>query len=158
MRHDHGAHGHANCVRSTLALAEAQCEERGAKLTPIRRRVLEVVAAAHGPVGAYDVVERLAAAGEGRPAPITVYRALDFLIGQQLVHRIASRNAYVACNHSHAAEDTIVFLICEACGDVEELADPRVARTIAAASAAEGFNVRQPVLELTGTCARCAPE
>ena len=55
-----------------------------------------------------------------RPAPITVYRALDFLRDNGLVHRIESRNAFVACVNNHGGDDLVVFLICERCGAVGE--------------------------------------
>lgn len=147
-----------NCVKSTLALAEAVCAESGARLTPIRRRVLELVAEAQAPVGAYWLIDQLFDKDGSRPAPITVYRALDFLMERSLVHRIASKNAYLACNHSHHSGETVVFLICERCGVVTELTDPRVGSTIADAAKGANFTPRQPVLEIGGTCAACVAE
>ncbi len=91
------------------------------RLTPIRRRVLEALLASHQPLGAYELIDRLAARG-ARPAPITIYRALDFLREQGLVHRIESRNAFIACVHNHDSGDPVVFLICEKCGAVGEAA------------------------------------
>lgn len=149
-------HDHGNCSKSTLLLAEAACEERGARLTPIRRRVLRAVADAHQAIGAYEIIDVLAAEDGTRPAPITVYRALDFLMEQGFVHRLASKNAYLACDHSHEVGDNVVFLICEACGSVEELGDRHVSEALSAAASAVGFRVRQPVLEISGRCARCA--
>lgn len=148
-------HSHANCAKSTLALAEAHCAEHGARLTPTRRRVLEIIAEAQRPIGAYDIIDALAREGP-RPAPVTVYRALDFLMAQALVHRLASRNAYLACNHSHGAADPVVFLICDTCGEVQEMSDRPFTAALATATAAAGFSVRSPVLELAGACAGCA--
>jgi Fur family zinc uptake transcriptional regulator len=147
-------HPHANCAKSTLALAEAACAESGARLTRIRRRVLEVVAEAKTPIGAYDIIDELAKDGT-RPAPITVYRALDFLMDHAFVHRIASKNAYLACNHSHGSGAMVVFLICETCGSANEISDGRIAVALATAAKASGFSVRAPVLELSGVCAEC---
>ena len=87
----------------------------------MRRRVLEALLASHAPLGAYELIDRLAEQG-ARPAPITIYRALDFLREQGLVHRIESRNAFIACVHNHASGDPVVFLICEKCGAVGEAA------------------------------------
>jgi Fur family zinc uptake transcriptional regulator len=151
--HDH-AHD-APCAKAALALAEATCAEHGSRLTPQRRRVLEIVAEARAPVGAYDIIEKLADAGS-RPAPITVYRALDFLMAEGLVHRIASRNAYLACNHSHDLGDAVVFLICDGCGTVSEVSDDAVAGGLARAAARVGFAPGRAVLELSGRCAGCA--
>lgn len=156
MPHDGPArHPHTNCAKSTLALAEAACAESGARLTPIRRRVLEVVAEAQAPIGAYDIIDELAKGG-ARPAPITVYRALEFLMDHALVHRIASKNAYLACNHSHGSDAMVVFLICETCGSVNEVSDGKIATALATAAKATGFRVRAPLLELSGVCTDCA--
>src|ERR1700761_9428200 len=108
-------HDHARCASTAIAHAEAQCAARAQRLTPLRRQVLETLLASHNPLGAYEIIERMADKN-GRPAPITVYRALDFLRDNGLVHRIESRNAFVACVNNHASGDLVVFLICEHCG------------------------------------------
>ncbi|MFT0861329.1 Fur family transcriptional regulator [Ancylobacter sp. G4_0304] len=153
---DHGAHDHdhSTCVSDALARAQACCEERGARLTPLRRRVLEALADSHAPLGAYDLVERLGASGD-RPAPMSVYRALDFLVAEGLAHRIESRNAYMACGRAHGRDDVIVFLICERCGLTSEVASHAIGRDLAWATRAAGFTPRTPVIEIAGTCARC---
>jgi Fur family transcriptional regulator, zinc uptake regulator len=100
-------------------------------------------------------MERMA--GEGsRPAPITVYRALDFLVENGLVHRIESRNAFLACIGEHSATGTTVFLICERCGAVGEASSAAVAETLQAASRAAGFTPKARVIEITGICRHCA--
>jgi len=147
-------HDHSSCVSDALARAVVACDERGARLTPLRRRVLEGLADSHVPLGAYELVERLGARGD-KPAPMSVYRALDFLVSEGLAHRIESRNAYIACGRQHAADDVIVFLICEACGLTAEVASHAIGRDVAWATRAAGFTPRTPVLEIPGTCARC---
>jgi Fur family zinc uptake transcriptional regulator len=147
-------HDHDRCSSDAMALAEALCEERGQRLTPMRRKVLGVLLGSHKPLGAYEVIDRLAPKGP-RPAPITAYRALDFLRENGLVHRIESRNAFIACVHNHAAGDLVVFLICERCGDVGEASSPDVAATLASAARAAGFSPKSPVLEITGICTHC---
>src|SRR5215469_13731246 len=103
-------HDHERCTSDAIAYAEAHCAARAQRLTPIRRQVLEALLESHNPLGAYEIIERMADK-KRRPAPITVYRALDFLRENGLVHRIESRNAFVACGHNHAREDPVVFLI-----------------------------------------------
>jgi len=147
-------HDHGRCASDAISHAEAICASRHERLTPIRRRVLEALLASHAPLGAYDLIDRLAAQG-GRPAPITIYRALDFLREQGLVHRIESRNAFIACVHNHASGDPVVFLICEKCGAVGEAAAAAVADTIRSASRAAGFTPKTPVIEIFGICAHC---
>lgn len=147
-------HDHARCATDALAHAETLCAERKERLTPIRRRVLEALLASHVPLGAYELIDRLAADGS-RPAPITIYRALDFLREQGFVHRIESRNAFIACVHAHASGDPVVFLICEQCGAVGEAGGAGVAESIRAAARAAGFIPATPVIEIYGTCAHC---
>ena len=91
----------------------------------------------------------------GRPAPITVYRALDFLRTNNLVHRIESRNAFVACVHHHAGNDPVVFLICEHCGAVGEAPGAGVAEALKASCRAAGFASKTPVIEIAGICSHC---
>ena len=147
-------HDHDRCASDAIAHAEAMCAARKERLTPIRRRVLEALLVSHQPLGAYELIDRLAKRG-ARSAPITIYRALDFLREQGLVHRIESRNAFIACVHNHDSGDPVVFLICETCGTVGEAASAAVADTIKTASRAAGFTPKTPVIEISGVCAHC---
>ncbi len=147
-------HDHARCASDALAYAEAQCAARSQRLTPIRRQVLETLLASHNPLGAYEIIDRMASR-KRRPAPITVYRALDFLRENGLVHRIESRNAFVACGHNHSGGDLVVFLICERCGAVGEVPGGAVAEALKAASRAAGFAPKNPLIEIVGICAHC---
>jgi Fur family zinc uptake transcriptional regulator len=147
-------HDHGRCSSDAMAVAEALCAQRGQRLTPLRRKVLATLLASHKPLGAYEIIDRLAPRGP-RPAPITVYRALEFLRQNGLVHRIESRNAFIACVHNHAAGALVVFLICERCGAVGEASSADVTATLASAARAAGFMPKSPVIELTGTCTHC---
>ncbi len=146
-------HDHRLCVSGALQSAEEVCTRRGARLTALRRRVLELVWDSHAPVGAYDILERLFSLGR-RAAPITVYRALDFLMDHGLVHRLASLNAYVGCGSSGAPHNA-QFLICKACGTAAELNDARIDRAIARGAARTGFTVGGSVVEIRGLCPDC---
>ena len=152
-------HDHDRCASDAIAHAEAICTAHKERLTPIRRRVLEALLASHAPLGAYELIDRLAQKNGNqagaRPAPITIYRALDFLREQALVHRIESRNAFIACVHNHDSGDPVVFLICEKCGAVGEAASAAVADTIKSASRAAGFTPKTPVIEIFGVCTHC---
>src|ERR1700730_9383870 len=146
-------HDHDRCASSAIAHAETLCAARAQRLTPIRRQVLEALLASHRPLGAYEIIDHLA--GDTRPAPITVYRALDFLRDNGLVHRIESRNAFVACVHHHAGGDPVVFLICEHCGTVGEATGGAVADALKHSCRAAGFVPKSPVIEIAGLCAHC---
>lgn len=137
----------------------ARCAALGLRLTAQRRQVLDVLLASHVPVTAYEIMDRIGAAGR-RPSPISVYRALDFLVANRFAHRIESRNAFLACAHGHEPEaegrdPMLVFLLCEACGAAAEAEPPALAAAIAAIAAGAGFEVSSAVLELRGLCARC---
>ncbi len=146
-------HDHGRCATAAIAHAEELCTARAQRLTPMRRHVLEALLANHRPLGAYEIIERLA--DPGRPAPITVYRALDFLRDNGLVHRIESRNAFVACVHNHADNDIVVFFNSEPCGAVGESPGGALAETLKASSRAVGFAPKSPVIEIAGICAHC---
>src|ERR1700730_5133208 len=147
-------HDHGRCTADALRHAERVCERRAQKFTPIRRQVLEALLSSHRPLGAYEVIDELAKSMP-RPAPITVYRALDFLMDNGLVHRIESRNAFLACAHDHDAAAMVAFLICERCGSVGGIPAVPVARRLHAAARATGFAPKLSVVEITGTCAHC---
>ncbi len=147
-------HDHNRCSAEALAHAEKLCAARAQRLTPVRRQVLQSLLSSHKPLGAYDIIERTAREG-ARHAPITVYRALDFLMEQGLVHRIESRNAFVACGHNHDSGEMVVFLICERCGAVGEAPSHAVAESLQAASRAAGFMPKAPVIEISGVCSHC---
>lgn len=148
--HDHGA-----CIEDALTTAEHLCTRRGARLTPLRKRVLEIVWSGHRPIGAYDVLAQLSADGR-RAAPPTVYRALDFLLEHGLVHRVTSMNAYVGCAQpGHPGHGQ--FLICTQCGVAAELSDSRIRDAIDGAAASRGFTAGSHTVEIAGLCPNCAP-
>lgn len=149
-----GRHRHSACIADALSTAEATCSTHGNRLTPIRRRVLELVWASHGPVKAYDVLDTLRNERSGA-APPTVYRALEFLRLQGLVHKIESLNAYVGCGKPGHA-DTGQFLICSDCGEIAELDDAELANLINRKAQQVGFSIAEQVVEIKGCCAQCA--
>jgi Fur family zinc uptake transcriptional regulator len=140
-------------IAEALRQAEEICARRGARLTPLRRRVLELLLASPAPAKAYDLLAELGGPGAAAKPP-TVYRSLDFLMEMGLAHRVESLNAYVACGHrghGHAA----AFLICEQCGAAAELHAPEGARALAGEAGAAGFALRTAVIEMRGVCAAC---
>lgn len=146
-------HNHDACVRDALAEARAICQSRNARLTPIRQRVLELIWESHKPLGAYDLLGVLAQEGHNA-APPTVYRALDFLQQNGLVHRIASLNAFIGCNHAHERH-TGMFLICQGCRNVHELTSTSVSGAVADAADHHGFVPTETMIEVAGLCPLC---
>jgi len=147
-------HDHSRCAAEAINHAEERCAERGQRLTPLRRHVLEALATSHRPLGAYEIIECMSGT-RGRPAPITVYRALDFLMENGLVHRIESRNAFLACINNHEQRAPVVFLICERCGAVGETSAAAVGEALTGAAKGARFTPRMSVVEITGVCSHC---
>jgi Fur family zinc uptake transcriptional regulator len=150
-------HDHRRCREALLDELARAARARGLRLTPARRRVLELLSEAHRAIGAYELLDRLRAEGLGSQPPV-VYRALDFLIGSGFAHKLERLNAYVACCHpageagtAHAA----CFLICAGCRKVAEIEDAALGLAVAQAAAQRGFAMRRTVLEIEGTCPAC---
>lgn len=152
-------HNHRACVREALANAEALCAARGLRLTPLRRRVLELVWESHRPQGAYDLLERLdSGEGPGAKAPPTIYRTLEWLQEQGFVHRIESLNAFIGCPAPESAEEdphNSQFFICQDCGAAAELHDDGVEAAIQAQARRLGFAVAGQTVEIRGRCPSC---
>lgn len=143
-------------MAALLDRASTICAGRGARLTDLRRQVLGLILQAQAPVGAYDLLEHLRGRRRGA-APPTVYRALDFLMAQGLIHRVERLSAFIGCvahdEHAHAAQ----FLICRDCGGVTELEDHGVTDALAEAAARAGFSIAAATIEAEGRCSGCEP-
>ena len=136
-----------------LADAERVCQERGLSFTPLRREVFELVTRHANPVGAYELLDELKSRRDSA-APVTVYRALDFLISAGLVHRVAALNAFTAC-HGREPGHGGLLLICGNCSTVVELEDDRVARALAETTADARFDAAPEPIEVRGLCREC---
>ncbi|MGL5448422.1 MAG: Fur family transcriptional regulator [Rhabdaerophilum sp.] len=158
--HDHihtheCGHDHAAALPRLLAEAEAVCRARGVRLTDQRRAVFAALVAHGHPLGAYDLIEKLRPKTGRSPAPIAIYRALEFLQQNGLIHRLETLNAYIACPHHHGAGEPVAFLICETCRHVEEASTDRMSAALEALASAHGFAAQRRVVELGGTCRAC---
>lgn len=140
-----------------LSHAEKVCAEKAVRLTPIRRLVLEIVLAHRAPIGAYEILAQLNKLRDSHEAPVTVYRALDFLMSIRLVHRVASLNAYIACDHPDH-NDGAQLLICRSCGATEEICDRSVEAAITKLAGRKGYTAISPLVEIAGTCAECGEQ
>jgi Fur family zinc uptake transcriptional regulator len=144
-------HDHDSCISAALAAADSACVDRKVRMTPVRRRVLEILLESHSALGAYDVLARLDAEGLGSKPPVA-YRALSFLVEQGFAHRIERLNAFIACAHPGVTHDA-AFMICRKCGTVAEA--QASSRSLNQAAAANGFQLEQTVIEAEGICPAC---
>ncbi|MGO3755384.1 Fur family transcriptional regulator [Psychrobacter celer] len=153
-------------VTERLRAAKEQCRLSGARFTPLRQQIYQLVLEANQPVGAYDLITQLqqmrlvapddAAAQKTTKnvAPPTVYRSLEFLLGEGLIHQLTSINAYVPCCHPRA-QHTAAFLICAQCQRVQECSSVPVQEMMSFAEKDVGFVVERSVIELSGRCQAC---
>ena len=150
----HRPHGHHHDdAHSFVRAVEDASTERGLRLTPLRREVLQLVANAGKPVKAYDLLDQLRES-HGNAAPPTVYRALDFLLENGFIHKLESINAFVSCHHP-AESHQVPFLICDVCSSAQEVCDVRVAELIEAQAKSFGFRPQAQTLEVHGVCKNC---
>ena len=151
--HRPGRHDHEHDAQAFVGAVASACELRGLRLTPLRLRVLELIAAAAKPVKAYDLLDQLRE-GRGGAAPPTIYRALDFLLENRFIHKLESINAFVGCHHPNEAHQ-VPFLICDVCASAIEICDERVARLLGDQARERGFKPRAQTLEVHGVCEDC---
>ncbi|WP_222546337.1 transcriptional repressor [Asaia lannensis] len=143
-----------------LDRAAAFCATRASRLTDTRRLVLGLILESPKPVGAYDILDHLRRY-QRNAAPPTVYRALDFLLSQGLIHRIERMSAFIGCahrldcHHGHGCGHRAQFMICSRCGAVSEVEDKEIALAIATAASRIGFKPHQATVEVEGLCATC---
>ena len=161
-------HDHAHPALDIMAEAERHCRDQGLRLTDQRRAVLALLAHSPTPLGAYELLERTATfvvsqAPEGgktsqskRLAPISIYRSLDFLLEAGLIHRLESRNAFIVCPHRHGMGDTIVFMLCETCGRVDEATSDDIHKSLKGLAYKRGFELKAQIIELAGRCSQCS--
>lgn len=140
--------------RALRELAEAKCREVGERLTPARFTAYAELAASNKPLSAYDLIARLEATLERKIAPLTVYRHLDFLIRVGLVHRLESKQAYLACDHPEHAHES-QYLLCSTCGRADELESKQLLKLLEKLIAQQGFEPANTVVEVTGVCSDC---
>jgi Fur family zinc uptake transcriptional regulator len=148
-------------TEALLARAEHMCLRRGTRLTSLRRQVLGLVIDSAKPTGAYDLLDRLRAHHRGA-APPTIYRALDFLLEQGLIHKVERLSAFVGCIHGIEEDDddeahlhAVQFLICQRCGGVTELTDGEIGQALVRAARVHGFALTGSTVEADGVCAQC---
>lgn len=130
------------------------CAQRGLQLTPIRRQVLELLARARAPLGAYAVIDQLSRTQGKTIAPPTAYRALEFLVENGFVFKIASTNAYAPCDHL-GHDHHGLLLICSRCGRADEIESPTIDALLAETAARVGFRPQRQVIEIEGLCGAC---
>ena len=147
---------HEFCIDDALQKADTICQDRGVRFTHLRRKVLGMIWANHGPAKAYNILDKLK--GEDVSAkPSTVYRTLDFLLEHGLIHKLNSLNAYVGCSHP-LKHPECYFLICDKCGEIKECCHSALAEVINDIAHKNQFRPKHTTLEIEGNCQQCIKE
>ena len=149
-------HDHAGCISSNLSQIEEHCRNAGLQLTPVRRRVLEMLLQEHRALGAYEILDLLRSEGLGSQPPVA-YRALDFLVTHGFAHKIERLNAFIACAHPGEKHDP-AFLICRKCDVVAEAQSKATQGQLGSSARLAGFQIERTVVEVEGVCPNCTED
>jgi Fur family zinc uptake transcriptional regulator len=145
----------AKSISSQLDAAAKACVARNTQLTDLRRTVLGLILEAEKPLTAYQLLDKLRPTRKSA-APPTIYRALEFLIENKLIHKVERLNAFIPCSETdHPHTHAVQFLICRGCSKVQEMEDRAASRALEAAARRQGFHPTVAIVELEGTCAEC---
>ncbi|SRR5690606_10279935 len=147
------SHALPDSIAARLDTAESLCRERGKRLTPIRRKVLEILLREQRSLKAYELLDEIRRVQPGA-APPTVYRALDFLIEEGLIHRLDAINAWAACTDAGGTPHDLLVM-CTQCGAVAEFSDPALSRRLAVKVASAGFVLASSETEVRALCSQC---
>lgn len=147
-----------NRIEHILDQAEASCRASGGRLTEKRKRILSGLLQSEKAQSAYELIDYMQREfGESLP-PTTVYRILDFLASENLVHKLHLANKYIACSHISCdhAHEVPQFLICDECGSVKEIGIPKsLINTLEGNVKQAGYILKSPQLELHCLCSSC---
>lgn len=146
-------------IDQILDHAERQCKSHGARLTDKRKHVLTgLLQSKEKALSAYELIDICKEQyGESLPA-MSMYRILDFLREERLIHKLDSANKFVACahitcDHEHSVQQ---FLICEKCQKVKEISIPqKTIKTLKTHVEKAGFQIVSPQIELNCICETC---
>ena len=147
-----------NDLDSILKFAEQQCTTNGARLTPKRKRILKELLKSGKALSAYEITNLFNKESKESIPTMSVYRILDFLQNENLVHKLNLANKYIACahitcTHSHAIPQ---FLICRECTKVVEISiDKSAIGEIQKKVENAKFQLSRPQLEMHCICNDC---
>ena len=146
-------------TKRVLGEAERHCSQKGVRFTVKRRLVLEALLNSDRSLSAYELADYCRVEQGSEMLPMSVYRILDFLAGERLVHRIKTTNKFIACSHISCDHEHKAwqFLICQNCDKVEEVdLEKSIVSEITQAIHEVGFRMAGSQFELEGVCSDCS--
>jgi Fur family zinc uptake transcriptional regulator len=140
-------------IHTLIEKAQQYSESQGGRFTTLRQTIYKLMLEADGAVGAYHLLDQLKQT-EGSAKPATIYRSLDFLLEHGLIHKVESNNTFIACRH-FGCHHPVQFLICDLCGNVQEIQSEGISATLETQAKSIGFKIESQTIEAHGVCARC---
>lgn len=148
-----------NNIDEIIKHAEQHCESRGSRLTDKRKQILSSLVKSNKAISAYDLIDVCEEAFGEKIPPMSVYRILDFLEDQNLVHKLNVANKYVACSNiscDHVHHGVSLFLICNVCNQVQEQSiNQPITNELKKTVTDSGFTLVKPHLEMRCICNIC---
>ena len=129
-------------------------EHKLENLSKNQQIVLNIIEKAKGPVKAYSILNNVQK--KGINAPLQVYRALDKLIKIGKIHKVESRNAFIACKNTNCeVSNATAFSICQACEKVTEIVNSKLSKYLKSFQDSTGMKYKKYNLEFFGLCQKC---
>ena len=141
-------------MEKNIQEAENYCQQNGLNLTPVRRKVLEILLEKNTAIGAYEILDLLRESGFKNQPPVA-YRALDFLVQNGFAHKIEQLNSFIGCMHP-GKDHSPAFMICRNCDFVSEEEAINPSFSVSKIASKAGFKVEKAVIEARGLCHSCA--
>lgn len=140
---------------SAVEFAQEAAVRSGLRWSETRTQVYQTLLMAHRPLTAYELLNLVSQKYERSTKPASVYRSLEALMDIGVVAKIESANSFIACQNPENSHQHI-FLICEQCGKIDEIADHGMSKQLLKEASSMGFHAKRQILELHGLCGACS--
>jgi len=148
-----GLNQHKQCVSKAKIRFNNRLKQHGQSIGTYDQPVMELLLSDHRCLSAYDIADKVSEAGK-RVQPVQIYRSLEKLMNLGVVHRISTKNSYIACYEEGDCK-TGQFLICTECKKVKEVESNLIENEITASAEKNRFSITSQTIEVLGLCAKC---
>ncbi len=145
-------------INKVLSKAEERCSAAGSRLTEKRKKILEIMVSSDVPLSPYEVVDQYNEVADSKMPANSAYRILDFLVSENLAHKLASAQKYIACSHIACDHTHNVpqFLICGKCQKVQEVGiQTKLMKQLKDNVESTGYSMTSQQLEIQCLCPDC---
>ena len=150
---DLSSHRHNHCISKAKTRFIDQLKKMGKSIGRNDEPVLNLLLSNHRIFSAYDIAETISELGK-RVQPIQIYRSLEKLMALGLVHRLSTKNGFIACYEDGECA-TGQFLICTECESVKEIDSQLINREIHDSAQENSFSIGSKSIEVLGVCGNC---